>query len=192
MKFISDQEFIRGNCPMTKEEIRMLSISKMDIENNSVVLDVGSGTGSITVQSALICKDGKVISVEKEDEPYKITKSNINKFNCQNVELRKAEATVCLDNLIEENIRFDSIFIGGSGGHLKSIIEKCDKILKKDGVIVMNFITLDNTYKAVEEIKNLNYNVDISHVNISKNRGKTLMMTALNPIYIIKCTKKQS
>ena len=48
MKFIKDEEFIRGKCPMTKEEIRMLSIGKMNISEDSLVLDVGCGTGSIT------------------------------------------------------------------------------------------------------------------------------------------------
>ena len=70
MKFIKDEEFIRGKCPMTKEEIRMLSIGKMNISEDSLVLDVGCGTGSITVQAALIAKKGKVIAIEKEDEAF--------------------------------------------------------------------------------------------------------------------------
>ncbi|NRZ87965.1 precorrin-6B methylase 2 [Clostridium beijerinckii] len=56
MVFIKDEEFIRGNCPMTKEDIRILSIAKMNLTDNSLVLDVGSGTGSITVQAAKIAK----------------------------------------------------------------------------------------------------------------------------------------
>ncbi len=56
MRYIRDEEFIRGNCPMTKEDIRILSISKMNLEENSKVLDVGAGTGSVSIQAARICK----------------------------------------------------------------------------------------------------------------------------------------
>ena len=189
MIFIKDEEFIRGKCPMTKEEIRMLSVSKMNINEDSTVLDVGSGTGSITVQSAVICKNGKVYSIEKEEEAFNVTKSNIEKFKCSNVELMKNDAVSSLKDLKEKDIKFDSIFIGGSSGQLKDIIEVSDKLLKNSGTIVMNFITLDNAYKAIEVLKELNYKVDISLINVSKNRGNSLMMIALNPIYIIQCLK---
>lgn len=189
MIFIKDEEFIRGKCPMTKEEIRILSINKMNLDHNSTVLDVGSGTGSITVQSALICNEGKVYSIEKEEEAYNVTLSNIEKFNCSNIELIKNDADSALCKLEEKDIRFNSIFIGGSSGQLKEIINKCDRLLKDDGTLVMNFITLDNAYKSIEILKQLNYKIDISLINVSKNRGNTLMMIALNPIYIIQCSK---
>ena len=189
MIFIKDEEFIRGKCPMTKEEIRMLSISKMNLNSDSAVLDVGSGTGSISVQSAIICPSGVVYSIEKEEEAYNVTKSNIHKFKCSNVELIKNDADTALSEFDNKNLKFDSIFIGGSSGKLKEIISKCDKLLKDDGTIVMNFITLDNAYKSIEILKELNYRIDISLINVSKNRGNTLMMIALNPIYIIQCLK---
>ena len=189
MKFVKDEEFIRGKCPMTKEEIRMLSIGKMNISEDSLVLDVGCGTGSITVQAALIAKKGKVIAIEKEDEAFEITQKNIEKFNCDNVEIIKKEGSICLDELLDNNIKIDSIFVGGSSGHLEEILLKCNAALKNDGVIVMNFITLDNAYKGIEIMKNLDYKVDVSLVSISKNRGNSLMMMALNPIYVIQCFK---
>lgn len=189
MKFIKDEEFIRGNCPMTKEEIRMLSICKMEIEEDSVIVDVGSGTGSITVQAGIMCPKGKVISIEKEEKAYEITKKNIEKFNLDNIKLIKDEGSLCLERLINENFKCNCVFIGGSSGHLEEILKKCDQIIKKDGKIVMNFITLDNTYKAAEMLKSMNYDIDISLANISKNRGNSFMMMALNPIYIIKGRK---
>lgn len=190
MIFIKDEEFIRGKCPMTKEEIRMLSINKMNLQDDSTVLDVGSGTGSITVQSAVMCSNGRVYSIEKEDEAYDITSKNIEKFKCSNIELIKNDAYSALCELEEKDIRFDSIFIGGSSGQLNEIINKCDKLLKDNGTLVMNFITLDNAYKSIEILKELEYKIDVSLINVSKNRGNTLMMIALNPIYIIQCSKR--
>lgn len=189
MVYIKDSEFIRGKCPMTKEEIRILSVAKMNLEENSVVLDIGSGTGSITVQAAKIAKNGKVLAIEKDDEAFDITKQNIEKFKCSNVKVIKNDASSVLDRVISENVKFNSIFIGGSSGQLEDIILKVNTLVHKGGTIVMNFITLDNAYRAIEVMKKLDYSVDISLINISKNRRNTSMMMALNPIYIIQCIK---
>lgn len=189
MIFIKDEEFIRGKCPMTKEEIRTLSIVKMNLRDDSLVLDVGSGTGSITVQAAKIAKNGKVMAIEKEDEAHGITESNVRKFECDNVKIIKKEASKALDNLISQGLKFDSVFIGGSSGHLEEILLKVNAIIVENGTIVMNFITLDNAYKAIEVIKTLNYKFEVSLINISKNRANTLMMIANNPIYIIQCIR---
>lgn len=187
--FIKDEEFIRGNCPMTKEEIRILSIGKMNIKENSNVVDVGSGTGSITIQSSKECSKGKVYSIEMDDEAYNVTSMNIDKFQCDNVEIIKNDGSTALANLIERKVKVDSAFIGGNGGQLEDIIKKIHKLLNKNGTMVMNFITLDNAYKAIEIVRGMNYKMDITLVNVSKNRGKSLMMMALNPIYIIQCIK---
>ena len=189
MSFIKDEEFVRGKCPMTKEEVRILSIGKMNLREDSLILDVGSGTGSVTVQAAKIAKSGKVLAIEKEEEAYNVTQSNIEKFKCNNIKLIKNEAEKVLDTLIYQGLKFDSIFIGGSGGHLEEILLKVNAVLNKNGTIVMNFITLDNAYRAIEVIKNLNYKFEVSLVNISKNRENTLMMIANNPIYIIQCVR---
>ena len=187
--FIKDEEFIRGNCPMTKEEIRILSIGKMNIKENSNVLDIGSGTGSITIQSSKECPKGKVYSIEMDDEAYNVTSMNIEKFECENITLIKKDGSTALDELVDKDMKFDSAFIGGSGGQLEDIIKKTDKLLNENGTIVMNFITLDNAYKAIEIMRTMDYKMDISLVSVSKNRGKSLMMTALNPIYIVQCIK---
>lgn len=190
MIFIKDAEFIRGKCPMTKEDIRILSISKMNLNNESLVLDIGSGTGTISVQSSKIADEGKILAIEKDEDAFNVTKSNIEKFQCDNIKAINNEASKVLDELIKEEIKFDSIFIGGSSGKLEDIIVKTDSILNGNGTIVMNFITLDNAYKAIEVMKNLNYKVEVSLINVSKNRENTLMMIANNPIYIIQCVRK--
>ena len=189
MILIKDDEFIRGNCPMTKEDIRALSIWKMNLKENSTVLDVGSGTGTITVQASKISSNGVVYSIERDEDAISTTKINLDKFDCTNVILDEGDAVEILEKYIKEDKRFDSIFIGGSGGSLEKIIEMCSELLIQEGTIVMNFITLDNAYKAIEVMKKLNYIVDISQVNISKNRGQSYMMIANNPMYIVQCIR---
>lgn len=185
MILIKDSEFIRGNCPMTKDDIRALSIWKMNLKEGAIVLDIGSGTGTITVQASKIARKGIIYAIEKDNEAIITTKNNLEKFKCNNVVLDEGEALDILKTYKDENKRFDSIFIGGSGGNLEEIISISNDLLQSEGTIVMNFITLDNAYKAIETIKKLNYQVDISQVNISKNRGESYMMIANNPIYIV-------
>ena len=185
MILIKDSEFIRGNCPMTKEDIRALSIWKMNLKEGAIVLDIGSGTGTITVQASKIARKGIIYAIEKDNEAIITTKNNLEKFKCNNVVLDEGEALDILKTYKDENKRFDSIFIGGSGGNLEEIISISNDLLQSESTIVMNFITLDNAYKAIETIKKLNYQVDISQVNISKNRGESYMMIANNPIYIV-------
>lgn len=189
MILIKDDEFIRGNCPMTKEEIRALSIWKMNLREDSIVLDVGSGTGTIAVQASKIAEKGIVYSIERDDDAIITTKNNLKKFNCNNVVLAEGDAVEVLEKYIEEKKRLDSIFIGGSGGSLEKIILMCHELLKEEGTIVMNFVTLDNAYKAIEVMKRLSYKADISLVSISKNKGQSYMMIANNPIYIVQCIR---
>ncbi|MDQ0150385.1 precorrin-6Y C5,15-methyltransferase (decarboxylating) subunit CbiT [Eubacterium multiforme] len=192
MKFIKDEEFIRGNCPMTKEDIRINSISKLDLEKDFNILDIGSGTGSISIQCAKIVTEGKVYSIEKDIDAIEVTKKNIEKFNCSNIELFEGDAINYLNKFIEDKKKFNSIFIGGSGGSLEEIINLSDKLLINSGKIVMNFITLKNVYEAILVIENLGYKVDVSMLQVSKSKGKSLMLIANNPIFIVECRKEEN
>ena len=197
MKFIKDSEFIRGKCPMTKEDIRILTISKLDFDKYSNFLDIGSGTGSITIQASKFIEEGAVFSIERDEEAIRVTKENLKKFNCNNVTLLEGDAIEHMESLTKEIkkekiSKFDSIFIGGSGGGLEKIINISDEILKEHGVLVLNFITLNNAYNAIEFLKKLEYKTEISLVNISKNRENTYMMISNNPIFIVKAFKEEN
>ncbi|MFV3010773.1 precorrin-6Y C5,15-methyltransferase (decarboxylating) subunit CbiT [Clostridium botulinum] len=186
MKYIKDEEFIRGNCPMTKEDIRILSISKMNLEESSKVLDVGAGTGSVSIQAAKICKKGRVFAIEKDEEALDIIKKNKDKFNCENVKIIEGEALE-LGETIKDS--FNSIFIGGSGGNLEEIINRYGDKLLDQGTMVLNFITINNLNMALETLKKLNYKTECIQVSISKARGKSNMLIANNPIFIITAIK---
>lgn len=151
MRYIKDEEFIRGNCPMTKEDIRILSIAKMNLEENSKILDVGAGTGSISIQAAKICEKGQVIAIEKDEEALDIIKKNKENFNCENLKIIEGEALE-----VEEHINdsFNSIFIGGSGGNLEEIISRYGNKILNHGTMVLNFITINNLSRALETLKN--------------------------------------
>lgn len=184
MIFIKDEEFIRGNCPMTKEEVRILSIAKLELEPNYIVLDVGAGTGSVSIQMAKICSEGKVIGIEKDSEALEVLYKNKEKFDAHNLEIIEGEA---LEAKVEEEL--DAVFIGGSGGNIEAIIEKYGNMLKSKGRMVLNFITLDNVYRALEKLKSLEYKIDCSQISVSKTKGKSFMLMANNPIFIVTAQK---
>lgn len=186
MIFIKDEEFIRGDCPMTKEEVRILSVAKLELEEGHRCLDIGAGTGSVTIQMAKLCKKGEIVAIEKDEEALEVIYKNIEKFKCDNIKVLEGEAFT-LHKSLEGN--FDRIFIGGSGGNIEEIIEEYSKLLKEEGKIVLNFITIDNLYKAMHKLKELGYTVECSQVAVSKTRGKTSMLFANNPIFILSCSK---
>ncbi|MGB9679165.1 MAG: precorrin-6Y C5,15-methyltransferase (decarboxylating) subunit CbiT [Thermoanaerobacteraceae bacterium] len=180
---IPDENFIRGNIPMTKEEIRTLSISKLRLGEKDIIWDIGAGTGSLSIEAALIAKAGTVYSIEKEAEAINLIKKNIEKFNVKNVFTIFKEAPEALEDLPSP----DRIFIGGTGEKMYDVFE-CVKVkLKTNGIIVINSITLDTAYNAEKYFKDKGFKVETICVNISvsKEAGNKTMMKARNPVYII-------
>lgn len=173
MIFIKDEEFIRGDCPMTKEEVRILSIAKLELHKHYKALDIGAGTGSIAVQMSKICSLGNVIAIEKDNEALEVLYKNMEKFECLNMNVIEGEALE-VEASIDE--KFDAIFIGGSGGNIDEIIKRYSLKLNPHGKIVLNFITIDNLYKAMSVLKELNFNVECTQITVSKTKGKSYML----------------
>lgn len=185
---IKDDLFLRGKAPMTKEEVRVISLSKLKLKNDSVLLDVGSGTGSVSIEMALFSRDGHVYSIEKKDHAYDVFLKNIEKFDVKNITPIKGTAPDDIPKL-----KFDGIFIGGSGGNIEELVRLSYDLLKSEASLVMNFITIENTYKAIESLKNHSgFEYEVASVNVSKDRkiaGLTLMESH-NPVYIITATRE--
>ena len=185
MYHIRDNEFIRGKVPMTKEEVRAISIAKLEIKDTDICLDIGGGTGSISVEMALFAKNGHIYTIEQNNEAVKLIEDNYKKFNIKNLTLIHGKAPEVLDGI---NTKFDKIFIGGSGGNLEKIVEYSYNNLKENGIIVLNFIVLENTFEALESLKKYGFNdIDITQVMIAKNKKikDFNMMISENPIFII-------
>lgn len=186
MKFIKDEEFIRGNCPMTKEEVRILTIAKLELEENFNLLDIGAGTGSVSIQMAKCCPQGSVTAIEMDSEALEVIKVNKEKFKAQNLEIIQGEALEVLPQIKGE---FHGIFIGGSGGNIEAIIKEYGHMLMPGRKMILNFITIDNLYKAMNTLKTLGYSVECMQVAVSKTVGSSYMLKAQNPIFIVTATK---
>ncbi len=179
---MKDEFFIRGSVPMTKEEIRHLSICKLELEQESVLYDIGSGTGSIAVEAAAVMPQGVVYAVEKNPEGIELIKKNQKKSHCHNITVIEGTAPQILSELPTPT----HAFIGGSSGSLWEIL---DILLQKNNHmrIVITAVSLQTVTQLQEisdryKIKNMALTqVQISHY---KKMGTYFMPKAENPIYI--------
>lgn len=180
---IRDDAFIRGNVPMTKEEIRAVSIAKLDLCDNFVLYDVGAGTGSVAVTAAALYENARVYAVEQNKEGIELIRKNKVRFCTDQVDIVWGMAPEALDGL-EPPTR---VFIGGTSGHLEEIL-RC--IAKKSPHVrtVLNVITLETLREVLEaEEKGLLTDVEITQVSVARARrvADYHMMTGQNPVYII-------
>jgi cobalt-precorrin-6B (C15)-methyltransferase len=173
----------------TKEEVRVLTISKARLREGFYVVDVGCGTGGLTVEAALqVAPKGKVFAIDEDEKAVELTKTNVARFAVQGtVQVIREKAPEALSDLP----RVDAVFIGGSQS-LREVIRASHQRLKKNGRIVINAILLETAYTALDEIKKLNFkDVDVTLVFVAKGRevNSRTMMVARNPITIISATK---
>ncbi|MCI9080007.1 MAG: precorrin-6A reductase [Lachnospiraceae bacterium] len=180
---IPDSQFIRGNVPMTKEEIRAVSVSKLQLLKDAVVYDIGAGTGSVAVECARMAHNGKVYAIEKNSEAVKLIEQNKLLHAAFNLEVVNGTAPGVLEGLEPPT----HVFIGGSSGKLRQVIYSVFA-KNRNARIVINAVTLETVAEVQGIIKeNKNIQTDISCVTVSKARalGNYHIMQALNPVWII-------
>jgi len=187
---IPDELFDRDeNVPITKEEVRAVQISKARLKPGMTVYDIGCGSGSISVEASLqVEKSGSVHAIDYDAKAVELTKKNITKFNLENISVILGNAKEKINELPDA----DAIFIGGTGGDTKEIVESCENKLKSGGRIVIGIILIETLYSVLKTIENLKFtSVDITQITIGKSRKTSTgtMMLARNPVTIISSTK---
>jgi cobalt-precorrin-6B (C15)-methyltransferase len=180
---IGDDKFIREKAPMTKNEVRVITCSKLNLEKDSKVLDIGGGTGSTAIEFASLSPEIQVTVIERNFDSFELIKKNIEKFGLKNI--RPLHGKAC-DDLPDEE--FDRIFIGGSGGNMEDIFQWMETHLVEGGTVVANTLTIENLYTFTRLLKEYGYeDIDVTQMSISKGKkaGSLTMMIANNPIYIV-------
>ncbi len=179
---IADENFLRGDAPMTKAEVRAVTLSKLRLEPAHICYDIGAGTGSVTVEMALSCYKGRVYAIEREADALPLIRRNALKHQTANIEILHGEAPGALSGLPAPN----AVFIGGAGGNLKDIVAA---VLEKNRYarIVINAVTLETLHLAATVLKEMKMEPEIVEISVSKARklGKYNLMTAQNPVFII-------
>lgn len=185
---ISDDEFQTSKKLITRQEVRAISIAKLQLQDDLVLWDIGAGSGSVSIESSNLMPNGRIFAIEQNTICHGFIRENLKKFAARNIKLIEGDAPEVLENLPDP----DRIFIGGSGGVLEEIIRAVDSRLKKDGVIVLNAATLDTLTKSVEFLEDHGFKVEATSVNISKTSCQTdyKMFEAQNPVFIITAHKE--
>jgi len=186
---IPDDFFERSeNVPITKEEVRVIQISKARLCPGYTVFDIGCGSGSISIESAIQVESGKVIAIDYDPNAIELTKKNVEKFGLTNISMILGNAK---EKILELELA-DAIFVGGTGGDTEEIVKLCQDKLKSGGRIVIGVILIETLYSVLQVLEKLKFNsVDITQITISKSRKTTngTMMLARNPVTVISATK---
>jgi ribosomal protein L11 methyltransferase (prmA) len=187
---IEDEEFIRGDVPMTKKEIRMVVMNEARIEEDSVVLDVGAGTGSISIEAALGAPKGHVYAIERFEKATDLIRQNQEKFGVKNLTIIEAKAPEGMEDLPE----LDAVIIGGSAGGMGTIMDEVTRLLKVGGRLVVTAVTMETGYTILKELKGRPYTYEGFQMQVSRFRkaGPYHLLNPLSPIFIVTAVKQEA
>ncbi len=177
-----DEEFIRDQVPMTKYEVRAVSLAKLELTEAGVLYDIGAGTGSVSIEGARIARLGKVLAVEKDPSALVLLQANKKKFQADNMEIIPGTAPEILAGLEKPT----HVFIGGSSGNMEGIL---DAILKKNpkARVVINLIALESLTGTMAALKKRGIEPEIVSIQAARARkaGEYHLMQGQNPVYIL-------
>ncbi len=186
---IDDEEFIRGKVPMTKKEIRILSLVNARLAPDSLVYDIGAGTGAISVEAARLVPEGRVYALERNPEAIALIRANAANFALRNITVINEEAPAGIAALP----KCDAVFVGGSGGRLVPILDAVAMKLKSGGRIVVNCITVQSLMQAIEYFRSRDAEFSYETIQVQVTHlqqiGPYDMAKAVNPVYILTAKK---
>lgn len=172
---------------ITKREVRAVSLARLQLRADSIVWDIGAGSGAVGLEAARLCPEGHVYAVEKNTEDAAIAGQNRARLCITNYSLTHAKAPQGLETWPDP----DAIFIGGSGGELQELVRLCLQRLKPDGWLVMNFVTLENQADALTALKDCGAMWDVTQIQAARSQPILHMhrLAAENPVWVV-CAQK--
>lgn len=182
-----DDAFLRGEVPMTKQEIRAAALAKLAVRPTDILWDVGAGTGSVSVELALAAPRGHVYAIECEPDACELIQKNRAKFRAWNLTLIKGKAPQALEALPVP----DAVFIGGTKGGMDAIL---DLILTKNpsARICISAIALETMSAAITALTAHGLSAEVTQIAVSRTKpaGNLHLLMANNPIFLITGERK--
>ncbi len=180
MKWIKDEEFIRGKVPMTKYDVRVMTCHMLELSEETKFLDIGAGTGSISIQGAEL--GAQTWAIESKKEAVDLIQANRDKHGVALEIIHGMAPEACPNEL------FDRVFIGGSRGNLPEIFDYLEDHLATEGIVVANFVTLNNASECKKLMKDHGYELELKLVKISYEDHLGILR-GQNPIFMLKGVK---
>ncbi|MFD2171895.1 precorrin-6y C5,15-methyltransferase (decarboxylating) subunit CbiE [Tumebacillus lipolyticus] len=174
---------------ITKKEVRVLSLSELNLRRDSIVWDIGTCTASLAIEAARIAREGAVYAIEKNEPDLENAVENARKFRTD-IAFVHGKAPTGLDAWPDP----DAVFIGGSGGEMAELLKLCAERLRPHGRIVLNAATIETLYEATQTFAKVGLTTRVTLLQTSRSKP-ILHMTrfeGLNPIYIITAYKEES
>ena len=179
---LPDESFLRGEVPMTKQEVRAAALAKLGVKPADTLWDVGAGTGSVSVELALAAPLGQVYAVECEPDACALIRKNREKFRAYNLTLTEGRAPEALAGLPAP----DAVFIGGTKGGMEGVL---DAVSGKNPAarVCISAIALETLSSAVAALTARGWTAEVTQVSVSRTRpaGRLHLLTANNPIFLI-------
>lgn len=168
---------------ITKREIRVISLARMELAPDSVVWDIGAGSGAVAIEAARLCPQGRVFAIEKNPDDFDLVRTNCERFGVTNLTGVCGKAPAGLEAWPDP----DAVFIGGSGGVMAELLDVVTRRLRPGGRVVINLVTLDNLAETVGYWQRLDWPVDYTLVQIARSKpiANLTRYEALNPVTIV-------
>ncbi len=188
--FIHEDEFAKRMPKkglITKREVRLLSLAALRIRSDSVVWDIGAGSGSVSIEAAMLAPHGRVYAIEVDPEGVEICHENLRAHAIDNVRVIAGRAPEALADLEAP----DAVFVGGSKGSMNEIVAVALERLRPGGRLVANAITLENSGEIYSALRNRGIVPEVTLLQISRAEplARYLRFEALNPIQIFAAEK---
>ncbi|MBD2384556.1 precorrin-6Y C5,15-methyltransferase subunit CbiT [Cylindrospermum sp. FACHB-282] len=170
--------------PLSGREVRLLLISQLRLKPDSVLWDIGAGTGTIPVEVGLLCPNGRIIAVERDEEVATLIKRNCDRFDIKNVEVVEGSAPDCLHDL---KLAPHRVCIEG-GRPIQDILQAVWHYLPPSGRVVATAVNLESLYaisQSFSQLRARNIEVVQSAVNRLETRGFSQIFVAADPIFIL-------
>ncbi len=182
-----DEQFDHQNGLITKAEVRVLALSRLQLRPRDTLWDLGAGSGSLAIEAAVFIRSGLIFAVEQNPERIQQIRRNAARFGVSNLSAVQAVLPEGLESLPDP----DRIFIGGGGRNLGAIIRQAASRLKPGGRMVVNTVLLDTIQSAVAAMQQLGWEADLVQAQISRSQRMpwSLRMTAHNPVWIVSGAK---
>lgn len=168
---------------ITKDEVRAVSIHKLRLPERGVLWDIGAGSGSVAIEAARLAPGLAVVAVEQEAGQAERIRNNKVRHDARNLEIVHGAAPEALEGLAAP----DRVFIGGSGGRLREIVELASRNMQA-GIVVINAATLETLQEGIAALEHFGFAVEVSELSVSRSRaaGGKRLMSAMNPVFVVK------